>query len=176
MEIVGFLRGINVGGHHKVPMIELRDKLAELGCKEVKTLLNSGNVVFETNQTNIQELESKIEAHLTQSFNFPIPVILRNKIEIADLVHQNPFDKINFHQDIRLYVSFLKEETKVEIPLPYYSQDKCYQIISNNYRIICSVLDLAGSKTTKGMGELEKLFGKNITTRNWNTILKINDI
>lgn len=176
MTLTGFLRGINVGGHHKMRMAELRNKLTEIGCENVRTLLNSGNVVFETKQTNIHDLESKIESHLSQSFNFPIPLILRTKIEIADLVFKNPFETIPFHKDLRLYVSFLKDEPKIELPLPWNSKDKSYQIIAISNRTICSILDLSATKTPKGMDELEKLFGKNITTRNWNTIVKIVDI
>ncbi len=176
MTITGFLRGINVGGHHMLPMAELRKTLTETGCENVRTLLNSGNIVFETKQTNIQELESKIESYLSQTYKFPVPVILHTKIEIADLVNKNPFESVNVHKDIRLYVSFLKDEPKIEITLPYYSKDNSYQIISLSNRIICSVLDLTTTKTPKGMDELEKIFGKNITTRNWNTILKILEI
>ena len=176
MTLAGFLRGINVGGHHKLPMAELRNTLTETGCENVRTLLNSGNIVFVTKQTNIRELESKIERHLSQIFKFPVPVILCTKIEIADLVNKNPFKTINFHKDIRLYVSFLKDESKIEMTLPYCSKDNSFQIISLSNRTICSVLDLTTTKTPKGMDELEKLFGKNITTRNWNTILKILEI
>lgn len=156
-----------------MPMAELRKKLSETGCENVRTILNSGNIIFETKQTNIQNLQFKIESHLTQSFNFSIPLILRTKIEIADLVHKNPFQTVHLHKDLRLYVSFLKDDPKIEITLPYYSKDNTYQIISISNRIICSVLDLSTTKTPKGMDELEKLYGKNITTRNWNTILKI---
>ena len=173
MTLTAFLRGINVGGHHKVPMVELREILTEMGCENVRTLLNTGNVVFETDQTDIQALEAKMESHLANAFNFPIPVMLRTKDAIADLVAQNPFEAIEMHKDIRLYVSFLKDEPTVELELPYSSKDSSYQILSVNNRIICSVLDLSTTKTVKGMEELEKLFGKNITTRNWNTILKV---
>lgn len=176
MTYTGFLRGINVGGHHKVPMAELRRKLTEIGCEDVRTVLNSGNIIFETDQANIRDLESKIESHISQFFHFEIPVILQEKSDIADLVSNNPFENVNTHKDVRLYVSFLKDEPGIEVTLPYTSKDDSYKIISVSNRIICSVLDLSITKTPKGMDELEKLFGKNITTRNWNTILKINDV
>lgn len=176
MTLTGFLRGINVGGHHKVPMADLRDKLNELGCDNVRTLLNTGNFVFETKQTNIQELEHKIEDFLSQSFGFPIPVILRSQKEISDLVDENPFATINVHKDIRLYVSFLKTTPEIELTLPYLSEDKTYKIISVRNKTILSVLDLSTTNTPKGMDNLEKLFGKNITTRNWNTVKKVVDI
>jgi uncharacterized protein (DUF1697 family) len=70
MTIIGFLRGINVGGHHKVPMAELRSFLEGMGFENVKTLLNSGNVVFETNRSGIKKLEEEMEDSLSQSFDF----------------------------------------------------------------------------------------------------------
>lgn len=173
MTLTGFLRGINVGGHHKVPMAELRDKLTEMGCYNVRTLLNTGNFVFEAKQTNIQDLEHKIESFLSQSFGFPIPVILRNRKEISALVDKNPFVTINVHKDIRLYVSFLKSAPEIELTVPYFSDDKTYKIISIQNKTILSVLDLSTTNTPKGMDDLEKLFGKCITTRNWNTVKKV---
>jgi uncharacterized protein (DUF1697 family) len=174
--LTGFLRGINVGGHHKVPMAELRNRLNEVGCNNVRTLLNTGNIVFDTTQTNIQDLENNIEDFISKSFGFPIPVILKTKTAISDLVDDNPFMKINAHKDIRLYVSFLKDTPKLDLAIPYLSADKSYEIISIKNKTILSVLDLSTTKTPKGMDDLEKLFGKNITTRNWNTIKKVNDI
>ena len=174
--LTGFLRGINVGGHHKVPMAELRERLHEIGCNNVRTLLNTGNVMFETTQTNICELENTLEASISRSFGFPIPVILKTKKEISDLVDSNPFREIQIHQQLRLYVSFLKDTPTFDLTTPYVSTDKSYQIIHISNKTILSVLDLSASKTPKGMDELEKLFGKNITTRNWNTIKKINAI
>lgn len=176
MILTGFLRGINVSGHHKVPMADLRDKLHELGCKNVRTLLNSGNFVFETKQINIQELEHKIEDFLSQSYGFSIPTILRNQKEISDLVKENPFAAINVHRDIRVYVTFLKNSPEIELTLPYFSEDKSYKIIAIQNKTVLSVLDLSTTNTSKGMQDLEKLFGKNITTRNWNTVKKVVNI
>jgi len=171
--ILGFLRGINVGGHHKVPMAELRQILTEMGFANVKTLLNSGNTVFETDQSNIEELESKIETHLNQQFKFSIPLILKPKNEILELVQKNPFEAISLHTDLRLYVSFLKTSAHTYKPLPYRSDDGGFEIISIHMNCICSVLDLSKTKTPDGMKVLENIFGKNITTRNWNTLLKM---
>jgi uncharacterized protein (DUF1697 family) len=176
IKVAGFLRGINVGGHHKVPMAELRNSLNEVGCHDVRTLLNTGNFVFSTKQTNIQELETNIEAFISKAFGFPIPVILKTNKEISDLVDHNPFININIHKDIRLYVSFLKDTPKLYLNLPYISADNSYKIIDVMDKTILSILDLSITKTPNGMDELEKMFGKNITTRNWKTINKLTDI
>ena len=174
--LTGFLRGINVGGHHKVPMADLCNKLNELGCENVKTVLNSGNFVFTTHEKNIQDLENTMEEFLSRSFGFPIPVILKQQWEIAELIDKNPFETIPIHKDIRLYATFLKNTPEIELALPYISKDKTYKIVSIQNKTILSVLDLSTTTTPKGMDDLEKLFGKNITTRNWNTIQKIVNI
>ena len=171
--LIAFLRGINVGGHHKVPMASLREVLNELNCKNVKTLLNSGNIVFDTSETDIQALEDKTEKHLAKSFGFPIPVILRKKTEILQLVENDPFKNVSVNKNIRLYVSFLKHSPECTLTLPYTSKDNAFRILSIENKTILSVLDLSISNTTKGMDDLEKNFGKEITTRNWNTIEKI---
>jgi uncharacterized protein (DUF1697 family) len=173
-KLIGFLRGINVGGRHKVPMAKLREELKKLGLLDPRILLNSGNFVVETNETaSVSGLAEKIEMHLSQSFGFAIPVILKTSNEIETLVEQDPFAAVTVHKDLRLYASFLKEEPSIALDLPYYSDDKSYKIISLKNKTILSVLDLSISNTTKAMKDLETLFGKNLTTRNWNTISKI---
>lgn len=171
--LAGFLRGINVGGHHKVPMAELREKLTAIGCTQVKTLLNSGNIVFEADTNPIEPLEQRLEDYLSQLFGFPIPIILRTQKEISALVDENPFAAVHVHKDIRCYVSFLKDTPTFALPLPYTSADNSFRIIAIQNKTILSVLDLSATTTPKGMDDLEKLFGKNITTRNWNTVVKV---
>lgn len=172
-KLVGFLRGINVGGHHKLPMAELKSLLTNLGCENVNTILNSGNIVFETKKKDIAGLERMIETALNENFGFPVPTILIPHEQINELVNEDPFASVEIHKNIRLYVSFLKEPSTIKLKLPYISKDKSYKIIDSKNKIIISVLDITTSNTPKGMEDLEKLFGKNITTRNWNTIQKL---
>ena len=170
---VAFLRGINVGGHHKVPMADLRKELEKLGFENVTTLLNSGNIIFEAISDNEENLEKKISAHLEKSFGFPIPTIVRKSEMIYELLNNNPFKDVQLTKDIRLYVSFLQENVQTELKLPWTSSDNSYKIIGKIGKNILSVLDLSVSKTPKAMEDLERYFGKNITTRNWNTIKRI---
>lgn len=174
-KLVGLLRGINVGGHHKVPMAELKKILTQLGCENVKTILNSGNFVFESKNENLPILENKIETVLAKSFGFAIPVFLIPHKQINALVNEDPFASIDVHKNIRLYITFLKEPSTTKLTLPYISKDNSFRIIDIKKDIIISVLDITTTSTPKGMEDLEKLFGKNITTRNWNTIQKIHN-
>jgi uncharacterized protein (DUF1697 family) len=171
--IIGFLRGINVGGHHKVPMSVLRDKLLAIECRNVRTLLNSGNVVFEANPSDIHELETRLETHLSESFGFPIPVLLRERQELVDLVNQNPFANIPEHPHIKCYVTFLKQPPDRALILPHHTDDQTHTLLSVSDTTILSALDLSKTSTPKGMDQLAKLFGKQITTRTWNTIVNV---
>jgi uncharacterized protein (DUF1697 family) len=176
MEYIALLRGINVGGHHKVPMAALCSELNAIGLLNIRTLLNSGNVVFDTTEPDRKVLQARIETRLSETFGFSIPVVIKRKSEITYLVEKDPFDKVVVNKDIRLYVTFLKNEDDIFLNIPWISEDASYKIIAISNGIIFSVLDLTLTKTPKGMEELERIFGKAITTRNWNTILKLLDI
>ncbi|HAY33666.1 MAG TPA: DUF1697 domain-containing protein [Bacteroidetes bacterium] len=167
------LRGINVGGHHKIPMAELCREFNVLGFTNVSTLLNSGNVIFDTDSDSPEKTVIKIENRLQKTFGFPVPVILRDAGEIQEIIKLEPFKKIKITKDIRLYVSFLKHPYKNEMKLPHISENGSFSIIEVYKNNLFSVLDISTGKTTKGMEELEKLFGKEVTTRNWNTVNKI---
>ncbi len=170
---LALLRGINVGGHHKVPMADLRENFIAMGFSKVKTLLNSGNVVFEGKAEQEPLLEKELSQYLSNSFGFNISVLVRKEEEIQNVVIENPFNGILLHKDLRLYVTFLKESPKEEFPLPWTSPDGAFQILELKERMIFSVLDVSVYKTTDAMSALEKNFGKDITTRNWNTLLKL---
>ena len=170
---VAFLRGINVGGHHKVPMAELRREMEKLKFEKVETLLNSGNIIFDAIADDLGSLEITISEHLEKSFGFPIPTILRRPEMILELLANSPFEDIILTKDIRLYVSFLRKDTEAYLQLPWTSDDNSYKIIGNSDKTILSVLDLSISKTPKAMEALERFFGTDITTRNWNTIKRI---
>lgn len=185
MKYVAFLRGINVGGNATVKMEELRKTFESLGFFDVKTLLNSGNVVFAT-ETHERALTKKIEEKLLQIFDRKIIVLIRSISAIQKLIDIDPFKKITITPDTRLYVTFLSEKPHsiVNISYPPASQaralragespKKDFKILEVSSTEICSVLTLSPERnTTDIMNILEKEWGKNITTRNWNTVLKI---
>lgn len=168
---VALLRGINIGGK-TVKMDALKKAFEELGCQNVRTLLASGNVVFETDQADEDVLQKSLEEKLLKVFGFEISIIIRPLEYIQEIVLSDPFKKVTVVPQPRLYVSFLAPKTKSQIMVPYHSPDKSFQIISMTNDELFSVLDLK-AKTTDAMTFLDKKFGKNITTRNWNTVVKI---
>lgn len=170
---VAFLRGINVSGHHKVPMAELRSELEKLNCSNVVTILNSGNVIFDSSHEDIDSLEQLLSDHLEKKFTFSIPTLLRRSEVIHSLIEEAPFSRVEVTKDTRLYASFLSSDVSIDMDLPWSSDDHSYQILEYREKMVLSVLDLAISQTPKAMEALELRFGKGITTRNWNTIKRI---
>ena len=170
---VAFLRGINVGGHHKVPMAKLRAELEKLDLKQVETLLNSGNILFHAAPEDPEKLRNRIAQHLETAFGFPIPTILRTAASISRLVKQDPFGNVLLTKDTRLYVCFLPVAVDAGLSFPWTSEDNSLEIIGNLDKTVLSVLDLSLAPTPKTMAVLERYFGKDITTRNWNTIQKL---
>lgn len=169
-QYVAFLRGINVGRNTTVKMEELKKAFAELGFTSVRTVLNSGNVIFEGSPESILTLTGKIEERLKQKFGFDIKVLLRSGEEIRELIASNSFKDCQVTPDTRLNVTLLPESAKASLE----NSGKDFQILSQTAREICWLVILSpGHRTPEAMAALEKQFGKQITTRTWNTILKI---
>jgi uncharacterized protein (DUF1697 family) len=87
---IALLRGVNVGGNKRVEMARLRTLLEELGYHDVRTYVNSGNAVFTGPSTS----EKHLEAAIAQAFGFEVPVVLRTRDELADIVQANPLAAI----------------------------------------------------------------------------------
>ncbi|MGE5380895.1 MAG: DUF1697 domain-containing protein, partial [Methylocystaceae bacterium] len=80
---IALLRGINVGGKNKVSMPELKELFEQNGFNDVMTYINSGNIIFSSNETNDKKLKEKCEAFIASKFHFSIPVVI---IAAADLM------------------------------------------------------------------------------------------
>ena len=171
---IALLRGINIGPHKRIKMADLRRAFKAWGFSNIRTLLATGNVLFESDETDTMVLQQTIEVGLTETFGFDVPVIIRTLEEMQALADSDPFRGIEVTPDTRLYITFLAEEPDSDLPVPYESPTKNYQILAVSEREVCSVLTLTDTmRSPDAMNILEKEFGKNITTRNWNTVLKL---
>lgn len=172
MKYIAFLRGVNIGGH-QVKMAELKKVLESMKLKDVATLIASGNVSFEAPELDEAKLADKMEAALEKKFGFAIPVMVRTKGEIQDIVASDPFKDIKMNDDVRRYVTFLKRPHASKLKIPYIAGKNEFRIIKLAKREIYSVLEIVDAKTVDLMGMIEKEFGKEVTTRNWNTVVKM---
>ncbi|MDR6300890.1 DUF1697 domain-containing protein [Mesonia maritima] len=169
---IAFLRGINVGGKHKVPMKDLKMLLKKNSCQNIITLLNSGNVIFDSAETSSEKIQQELSELLEENFGFAIPTVVKTKTEIEKMLAENPFQSIELNKDIRLYVSFLYEDLKNKSVLESLEDDS-FRLVKVNKNELFSVVDLSKGKSTKAMEKMDKAFQKQLTTRNWNTIEKI---
>jgi uncharacterized protein (DUF1697 family) len=173
-KFVALLRGINVRGNKIVKMDDLKKWFAALGFKSAKTILNSGNVLFESADEDEDELVKRIQGKLKTALGHDVGVQIRSIEEIQKLADRNPFKKIKVTPDTRLYITFLVDKPKSKLKIPYETPEKDCKILEVTNREVCCAITLSpGRGTTELMGFLEKEFGKNITTRSWNTIGRI---
>jgi uncharacterized protein (DUF1697 family) len=104
---IALLRGINLGPRRRVPMAALRELLEQAGYGEVRTYLQSGNVVL-SSDARPAELEQRLEQLLAERFGFEVPVVVRTAEELAEVVRRDPLaDSVQDHK--RYQVSFLSE-------------------------------------------------------------------
>ena len=105
---VALLRGINVGGKNKLPMRDLAAMFTEAGCTEVRTYIQSGNVVFSATPMCVKRLPEVISQRIAERLGFRIPVVLRTVDEFRQVVTSNPFLKLNADAG-SLHVAFLAD-------------------------------------------------------------------
>jgi len=170
-----FLRGINVGGNAVIKMDDLKNAFEDMCLLNVRTILAGGNVVFETGRKDIGPLGREIESGLEKAFGKRIDVMLRAMQDLKKLQESEPFAGIEAAASIRQYVTFLSGKTAPRsIKIPYSSALGEFRIIRATATEVISVLDLSkGKGTTELMSLIEKEYGSNVTTRSWNTILKV---
>jgi uncharacterized protein (DUF1697 family) len=110
---VALLRGINVGGRNKVPMAELREVVTSLGHTGVTTYIQSGNVLFSTQDTDTAELASALQAAIAASFGIRAAVVVLSRDELARILDGNPYsDEPN---PKLVHVAFLGAEPSAEL-------------------------------------------------------------
>jgi uncharacterized protein (DUF1697 family) len=106
---VAMLRGINVGAHKRVKMDDLRKSFAAMGFEQVKTYIQSGNVVFKAGKASSTTLGTKIEARIVSDFGFSASVIVRTGTELGAVIAANPFLKLRGVDHEKLHVTFLSD-------------------------------------------------------------------
>ncbi len=178
---VAFLRGINVGGNKIIKMAELKKAFESIGFLQVQTVLASGNVLFASELTNLDTILKQIEINLEKAVGTKSPVILRTGGDIQHLIRTKPFKNIDVTVQTRLYVTFLSQDptlnVKSTLKIPYTSPEKDIRILSVTKQEVLSVMTASSRHNSLDLMKiLETEFGKSITTRNWNTVIKIGKI
>jgi uncharacterized protein (DUF1697 family) len=190
MRYVAFLRGINVGGRNPVKMAELRAAFEGMGFTGVRTVQASGNVVFEAAGEDVQAVARRIGDGLKKAFgsgNGPadragIGVVVRRLPDLQRLVDSEPFAGVAIEPATRLYVTFLSNSANSGTGIgpggsagrnahPAHPRVDLVQVTEGE---VLTAITLAPDWGTPDlMAWLEKEFGSGVTTRNWNTMVKV---
>ena len=172
MKYVAFLRGINVGGKNKIKMETLREVCAALGFENVKTYINSGNVIFETPKTDDKNLAAQLESAIDKEFDLKIKVIVRSMSEIEEIIKNNPFEG-QFENDKDLHVFFLDEQMPDEKRDILLSNNNEKEMFAARNREIFYLSHVSFSDSLMGKDFIGKKLKVSATARNWRTVNKI---
>jgi uncharacterized protein (DUF1697 family) len=174
MEYVALLRGINVGGKSIIKMSELKNAFENLSFKNVQTYINSGNVIFESDEKSLN-IRENLEKNLSKKFKLDLRIVIKTKEEMTKVLKEVPTEwkKIN---NLRCYIAFVREpvtekDVLAEVRI---KEGVDFVKISNGVLYMSTLLSgVTKSGFTKLIGT--KIY-KDITIRNYNTVQKLLDI
>ena len=168
---VALLRGINVGRAKRVPMAGLRGLLEKLGYTDVRTVLNSGNAVFQAPRPGVGRMAREIEAALESRFGFPVPVIVLTARELDDIVAGNTLRRAG-RDPSRLLVAFVAGRAALAEARTLLVKSWTPDALAVGDR--AAYLWCAGGIIeSKLMQAFTRATGEAATTRNWATVLKL---
>lgn len=168
---VALLRGINVGRAKRVAMADLRALVADLGYGGVRTLLNSGNVVFTAPGTDADEAAARIEEAIAARLGVSSRVTVLSAAEVAAVVAENPLLEVADNPS-RLLVAVLTDPADRRRLEPLAEQDWTPEVLALGTRVAYLWLPegmLAG-RLSEAVG---RALGDAVTTRNWSTVTKL---
>jgi len=166
---VAFLRGVNVGGRI-IKMADLKVCFEKMGFKQAKTILQTGNVIFESDKTDTAKLKGQIEETLTSTFNYPAKVQVIPLEDLRKIVEANPFADAptDYHQ----YVIFI--ENDLEISLVTEAGKQLGEAVKAGRGVVYWKVQKGQTLSSTRGKLLSKSKYKNFNTnRNVNTLLKI---
>jgi uncharacterized protein (DUF1697 family) len=167
---VALLRGINVSGHKIIKMEALRAAFATLGFSNVKSYVQSGNVVFEALAGSVGSLTGKIEKKILEEFGFSVPVFVATPKKLGETIERNPFLKAPGIDQAKLHVTFLSADPPpqaLETLQPLAAASEQLHIVGGAIYLYCP---LGYGNTKLSNTAIEKKLSVGATTRNWNTV------
>ena len=157
---VAFIRGINVGGNKMLPMAELKAACEAAGLTEVRTFLQSGNVIFRSTRKDPAPLIEK-------ALDLDVKVIVRTIDELRDVIARNPFEDEAKTDPGHLIVMFLEREPKAKLEWPG------REVIKPAGRELFIYYPDGQGRSKLTNAFIEKKLGMRGTARNWNTVTKL---
>lgn len=167
---VALLRGINVGGNTRLRMADLTALLHDLGYRDIRTYLQSGNAIFEA-QGQPAEITAAIEKGLAERFGLTIRVMLRTKADLERIAAANPFKDEVIEEDRTLFVSFLFAPLDADRQKELRDLSNPLELIEPREHEVYTLLVRAHFPKSHMSGNiLGRKLKADSTTRNWNTL------
>lgn len=172
---VALLRGINVGGKNKLLMGDLSAMFVESGCEDVRTYIQSGNVVYRADPELACLVPDLISAAIAERFGYGVPVLMRTSGELAAIARENPFLRGGADTG-KLHVGFLAEQPEAAA-VDSLDRDRSppdeFAMLSREVCFHCP-LGLARTKFTTRY--FESKLSTTMTVRNWRTVLRLREM
>ncbi len=163
---VAFLRGVSP---MNAKMTELKRCFEGIGFTNVKTVLSSGNVVFDTRAASEAELERKAETAMAKQLGRVFYTIVRPVSALRDLVEADPYAAFRLQANEKRVVTFLREPHKAKVSLPL-EADGVRILVMNGREVFTAYVP--NPRGPVFMTMIERTFGTNVTTRTWDTVRK----
>ncbi|MFA4886815.1 MAG: DUF1697 domain-containing protein [Candidatus Nanoarchaeia archaeon] len=171
MEYVAFLRGINVAGQRLIRMEVLCKLFTSLKLKKVSSFIQSGNIMFESNEKE-EVLLKNIEEKLVKQFGSEVKVFLIELNTLKEMVESNPFKKVK-SEESHCFVTFIPKESAKGVILPLFSKNKDVEVFLKKEEMLCSISQRINGKHGFPNPFIEKELKVSATTRNWHTVEQI---
>lgn len=171
--VISLLRGVNLGGHHKIKMSDLCELYGSLGHCDARSHINSGNVVFRTSEHDLAAVVKKLESAIEKKCGFHADVVVRTTTELRDVIRRNPFGKRKDIDPGKLLITFLPKKPAEDISEQIRSLKPDPEEMHLDGREIYTYFPDGVGRSKLFSGLSGKLLKNEGTSRNWNTVLKL---
>lgn len=172
MTYIALLRGINVGGRNKIKMANLRNFLMENGFENVKTYIQSGNVVLDSTYNSTKVVE-KIRQIITDNYGFDIKIVVKTPAEIINITNASPTemtDNIPHNRVFAMLLDAIPEKENVDL---FLEKDFSPDLLTIENDVVYFACPNGVSKSKLSNNLIEKKLKVNGTTRNYKTMVKL---
>jgi len=169
---VALLRGINMGGHKLLSMKDVVGLFEGAGCKDVKTYIQSGNVVFSADAEVARWVPHAVRDAIDDRFSFTVPVVLRSAEEMAQLAADNPFKRAG-HPEDKLHVLFLADHPDPARVAALDANRSVPDEFAVHGREVYLYLPHGVGRTKLTNDYFDRGLGTTCTGRNWKTVMKL---
>ena len=167
--VISLLRGINVGGHKKIKMADLKALYGSLGLRQVRTVLQSGNVVFEADEGELAGLSGRLEAAIREGFGFDVQVITRTREAFEGAIERQPFDSAQLEEPGKVAVVFLSAVPEPGLVAGLRERNVGREVIFDGGRELYIFYSDGMARSKLDNKRIEGALKVGSTARNWNT-------